>query len=118
MNAIDKRMFFLMLSAPEGQMYAQEMGFSPPSLEVQEIEKTDIMSRWGIFVATEVYKEIVEGTDWFVSFLEHFDKLGSSGEELRELLTVFGVALTNKLVESEKVLIMLDDIFSMEDENE
>ena len=117
MNAIDKRMFYLMLSAPEGQYYAQEMGFPPPSEEVQEIEKTDVMTRWGIFVATEIYQEIVEGSDWFIRFLKHFDKLGSNSDELREILTVFGIAITNKLIDSDKVVIMLEDFFSNDDED-
>lgn len=118
MSAVDKRMFYMMLSVQEGQYYAQSMGFPPPSEEVQEIEQVDVMTRWGVFVATEMYTEIVEGTDWFVDFLEHFDKLGSNSEEFREILTVFGVALTNKLIDSEKIIPVLDDVFIMEREDE
>ena len=97
MNAIDKRMFYLMLSVQEGQYYAQSMGFPPPSEEVQEIE---------------------QATDWFADFLEHFDKLGSNSEEFRDIMAVFGVALTNKLIDSEKVIPVLDGIFMMEQEDE
>lgn len=118
MNAIDKRMFYLMLSVQEGQYYAQSMGFPPPSEEVQEIEQVDILTRWGVFVATEMYNEIVEATDWFADFLEHFDKLGSNSEEFRDIMAVFGVALTNKLIDSEKVIPVLDGIFMMEQEDE
>lgn len=118
MTAIDKRMFYLMLSVPEGQYYAHEMGFAPPSEEVQEQEQVDVMTRWGIFVATEVYNEIVESASWLTDFLDKFDKIGSNPEEFKEILTVFGVALTNKLIDSEKVLIMLDDIFEIEVKDE
>lgn len=111
MNALDKRMFYLMLSVPEGQHYAQEMGFPPPSEEVQEQEQVDVMTRWGIFVATEVYHEIVESATWLTDFLKHFDKLDSDDEQLREVMIVFGVALTNKLIDSEKMIIMLDGLF-------
>lgn len=111
MSAIDKRMFYLMLSVPEGQYYAQEMGFPPPSEEVQEQEQIDVMTRWGIFVATEVYSQIVETADWLTTFLAHFDKLGSEAEQFKEILTVYGVALTNKLIDSEKMIIMLDGLF-------
>jgi len=110
-SAIDKRMFYLMLSVAEGQHYAQEMGFPPPSEEVQEQEQMDVMYRWGIFVATDVYSQIVETAEWLTTFLEHFDKLGSEAEQLREVLTVYGVALTNKLIDSEKMTIILDGLF-------
>lgn len=111
MSAIDKRMFYLMLSVAEGQYYAQEMGFPPPSEEVQEQEQVDVMTRWGVFVATEVYNEIVESANWLTDFLDHFDKLGSDKEQFRDIVTVFGVALTNKLIDSEKMIIMLDGLF-------
>lgn len=118
MNALEKRMFYLMLSVQEGQFYAQSMGFPPPSEEVQEIEQTDVMTRWGIFIATDIYNEIVEATEWFTDFMDHFDKLGSSVEEFREVMTVFGVALTNKLIDSERVIPMLDNLFTEEDDDE
>lgn len=110
MNNVDKRNFFLMLSIPEGQDYATTMGFPPPSEDVREVELVDIMSRWGVFVATEVFAEIVEGAEWFSDFLEKADKLVSPKDEIASVLTVFGMALVNKLADSEKVIIMLDDV--------
>lgn len=105
MSAIEKRMFYLMLSATEGQDYARQMGFPPPSLEVQEQEKADVLTRWGVMVATEVFAEIAEASEWFVDFLDSSDKVASNVDELKEVLSVYGVALTNKLIDSEKVVI-------------
>lgn len=110
MNNVDKRNFFLMLSIAEGQDYASTMGFPPPSEDVREAELGDIMSRWGVFVATEVFSEIVEGSEWFADFLEKADKLVSPKDEIASVLTVFGMSLVNKLAESEKIIIMLDDV--------
>lgn len=110
MNNVDKRNFFLMLSIAEGQDYASTMGFPPPSEDVREVEMVDIMSRWGVFVATEVFSEIVEGSEWFADFLEKADKLVSPKDEIASVLTVFGMSLVNKLAESEKIIIMLDDV--------
>jgi len=110
MTDIDRRNFYLMLSVPDGQGYAETMGFSPPSEDVREVEYADILSRWGVFLATEVYNEILEGANWFADFLEKSDKLVSPKDEITSVLTVFGMAVVNKLAESEKVLIMLDDV--------
>jgi hypothetical protein len=109
-NNVDKRNFFLMMSVSEGQDYAATMGFPPPSEDVKEVELVDIMSRWGVFVATDVFSEIVEGSSWFADFLEKTDKLVSPKDEITSVLTVFGMALVNKLAESERIIIMLDDV--------
>lgn len=110
MNDVERRNFYLMLSVPDGQEYAVTMGFSPPSEDVREIEHVDIMSRWGVFVATDIYSEIVEGAEWFADLLEKSDKLVSPKDEIISVFSVFGMALLNKLAESQKVLIMLDDL--------
>lgn len=115
MTEIDKRNFYLMMSVPDGQGYAQTMGFSPPSEDVREVEYADILSRWGVFLATDVYNEVVEGAQWFSDFLEKTDKLVSPKDEITSVLTVFGMALINKLAESEKVLIMLDSLMEGDD---
>lgn len=118
MTAIEKRMFFLMMSVKEGQYYAQEMGFPPPSEEVQEIEQMDVMTRWGIFIATDIYNEIIESSKWVTDFLKHFEKLKSDDEELQEVLTVFGAALVNRLIDSGKVIIMLEDVFDFQGDDD
>lgn len=107
-NNTEKRNFYLMLSPQEGQDYAKTMNFPPPSPDVRDIEDADIMSRWGVFVLTGVYNEIVEGADWFADFLEKSDKLVSPKEDITAVLSIYGVAIVNKLLESEKVFIVLD----------
>jgi hypothetical protein len=112
---IDRRNFYLMMSVPDGQNYAEIMGFSPPSEDVREVEHADILSRWGVFLATDTYNEIVEGATWFAEYLEKSDKLVSPKDEIIAVLTVYGMALTNKLAEAEKVLIMLDSLLEDDD---
>ena len=115
MTDIDQRNFYLMMSVPDGQHYAEVMGFSPPSEDVREVEHADILSRWGVFLATDIYNETVEGANWFADYLEKTDKLVSPKDEIIAVLTVYGMALTNKLAESEKILIMLDSLLEDED---
>jgi len=112
---IDRRNFYLMMSVPDGQSYAEIMGFSPPSEDVREVEHADVLSRWGVLLATEAYNEILEGATWFADYLEKTDKLVSPKEEIIAVLTIYGMALTNKLAESEKILIMLDSLLEDED---
>lgn len=112
---IDRRNFYLMMSVPDGQNYAEIMGFSPPSEDVREVEHADILSRWGVFLATDTYNEILEGATWFADYLEKADKLVSPKDEIIAVLTVYGMALTNKLAESEKILIMLDSLLEDDD---
>jgi len=112
---IDRRNFYLMMSVPDGQEYAETMGFSPPSEDVREVEHSDVLSRWGVLLATETYNEILEGATWFADFLEKSDKLVSPKDEITAVLTVYGMALVNKLAESEKILIMLDSLLEDDD---
>lgn len=115
MTDIDRRNFYLMMSVTDGQEYAEIMGFSPPSEDVREVEHADILSRWGVFLATELYNEVLEGAKWFAEYLEKADKLVSPKDEIIAVLTVYGMALTNKLAESEKILIMLDSLLEDDD---
>jgi hypothetical protein len=48
-----------MMSVPDGQGYAEIMGFSPPSEDVREVEHVDVLSRWGVLLATDAYNEIL-----------------------------------------------------------
>lgn len=115
-NNTERRNFYLMLSPQEGQDYAKTMDFPPPSSDVRDIEEADIMSRWGIFVLTGIYNEITEGAEWFADFLEKADKLVSPKDDIMAVLAIYGVAVVNKLLESEKVFIVVDDIGEMEEE--
>ena len=112
-DAIDKRNFLLMLSPQEGQEYAKSMGFSTPSPEVVEAEATDVLAKWGVFVAFDIYSEIVEAANWYVEFLAEHGKLDSEAEEVVGALSIFSIGLLSKLVDSEKVIIAIPEDLEM-----
>lgn len=118
MNATDQRMFYLMLSPTEGQKYADVMGYSPPSEDVQELEIMDVMSRWVTLYKTDILEEITEAADWFVEFLNKSDKLNSPPDEFRAALTVFSASLLNRMMDSGKIGLFLnpEDIEEFSDE--
>jgi hypothetical protein len=107
-NALDKRLFYLMLNVTDGQKYAQDMGFPPPSEDVVEVETVDILSRWAMIVASGVFSHIAEATDWYTDWLSSTDKLHTPEEEFRVVLSIFGVALINKLLDNQNVVLMVD----------
>lgn len=107
-SAVDKRLFYLMLNVTDGQTYAQEMGFPPPSEDVLEVESVDILSRWAMIVASGVFSHIAEATEWYTDWLSMSGKLSTPEEEFRVVLSIFGVALINKLLDNQSVVLMLD----------
>lgn len=112
-NAIDKRNFILMLSPQEGQDLARLMGFSSPSPDVVENEEADVLSKWGVFIAFDIYPEIVEAATWYTELLDKSGKLLSEYEETVHALSVFSMGLINKLVDSEKLIVTIPDEFDM-----
>lgn len=107
MSAVDKRMFYLMLSAVEGQDFATTMGFSPTSEEVAQTETEDVLTRWAVFLHYGLLKEIEQSADWFTEFLVKTDKIISEEENFKSVLTVFAVALLNKIMDSEKIAFVI-----------
>lgn len=118
MTDIDQRMFYLMLSATEGQKFAQTMGFSTPSEDVQELEIMDVLSRWFMVANIGIFDEIREASYWFVDFLEKEEKLNSPSEDFINALTVFSVALINKLIDNEYIGLIVTEDELKELENE
>lgn len=116
--ALDKRLFYLMLNVADGQKYAQDMGFPPPSEDVIEVESVDILSRWAMIVASGVYAHIAESTEWYTDWLSTTGKLSTPEEEFRVVLSIFGVALINKLLDNQNIVLMLDSMVyeDLEDE--
>lgn len=106
---VNKRLFYLMLSAVEGQDYAKSMGFSPPSIDVIESETEEVLTRWAVFLHYGLLKEVEEGAKWFTAFLKKTDRISSDSEDFKSLLTVFGVALLNKIMETEKLAFVIED---------
>lgn len=117
MDAIDQRMFYLMLSPTEGQTYADIMGFAPPSEEVQEMEIMDVMTRWLTLHRTGTLEDIAESVEWFVTFLKTADKISSPPEEFSSALTVFSAAMLNRMMDSGKLGLFLNPE-DLEDEDE
>lgn len=109
MDAVDKRMFYLMLSPLEGQEFASMMGFSTPSEDVQEIEIVDTFNRWAVNHKAGTLKDIRESAKWFVDFLSASDKLVSPAEDMEAALTVFSIAMLNKLLDRGMIAIILDN---------
>ncbi|NCZ88547.1 MAG: hypothetical protein EBY92_05035 [Actinobacteria bacterium] len=112
-NAIDKRNFILMLSPQEGQELAKVMGFSSPSPDVVENEEADVLSKWGVFIAFDIYPEIVEAATWYTELLDKTGKLVSEQEETIQALSLFSMGLINKLVDSDKLIVTIPEDFDM-----
>lgn len=115
MSAVDKRLFYLMLSPSLGQEFASNAGFSPPSDDVQEKETLDILSRWTVITVTGLLEDIIESADWICDFqnLSEDDR-----EDVHRTFVSFGVALVNKVLDSEKVMLVLEveDLEDLTDE--
>jgi len=112
-NAIDKRNFILMLSPQEGQDLAKVMGFSSPSPDVVENEEADVLAKWGVFIAFDIYPEIIEAATWYTELLDKTGKLVSEHEETVQALSLFSMGLINKLVDSDKLIVTIPDDFDM-----
>lgn len=107
MDLVSKRNFYLMMSAVEGQKFAVDMGFSPPSEDVAEVETEEILTRWAVFLHYGLLQEIQESSTWFADFLEETNKMGSDRQEFESLLTVYGIAMLNKIMDSDKLAFVI-----------
>lgn len=114
MSAVNKRLFYLMLSPAQGQEFASDIGFSSPSDEVQEAETMDVISRWALITATGLLEEILEAADWISELQNEIDSLDIRDDHIRQAfhktLTSYGVALMNKLLDSGKILLVMEDL--------
>jgi len=108
-SVVDKRLFYLMLSIGQGQEFANFMGFSNPSNDVEQAEIYDVASRWALFVNQGVLESIEESANWVLDFLEKSDKLSNPKEEVLPLFVAYGVSLLNKMLESGNLSIIIDE---------
>lgn len=118
-NIVDKRLFYLMLSIGQGQEFANFMGFSNPSKDVEQAEIFDVASRWALFVNQNILHNIEESAIWMLELLEKGDRLTNPKEELLPLFISFGVSLLNKMLENENVSIIINEeaLISFKDED-
>lgn len=115
MSAVDKRMYYLMLSPSDGQTFASDAGFSTPSEEVQEAETYDVISRWALLTAAGVLEDAIETSDWLMD-IEAFDDVPNELiDQFKKLLIAHGMGLMNKLLDSDKVALIT--LIEMEDDD-
>lgn len=106
MTAVDKRRYYLMLSPAQGQEFASDAGFSMPSEEVQEAEMYDVISRWAVITSTGLLEEVLSTADWFMDLALLNDMTEDIQEDFHKILVAHGVALVNKILDSEKAAIV------------
>ena len=111
-NIGEKRNFCLMLSTPSGQAFAKNMGMTPPSEEVQAMERSLIDDQWGLLHDFGIFDEISESVEWFTEVISTNMDLGDMPppealEGSKAVLVSFGMALVQKLVENEMVILTL-----------
>lgn len=116
MTAIDKRMYYLMLSPADGQSFAYDAGFSSPSEDVQEAETYDVIARWALLTTAGVLEDAIETSDWLME-LEAFDGVPQEMQEhFKKLLIAHGIGLINKLLDSDKAALI--SLIDMEDDDD
>lgn len=110
-NITEKRNFCLMLSLPSGQEFAQKLGLTPPSKDVQELEQLQIDNQWDLLNEFGIFDEISESVEWFTEILS----TNMDGEEMppmaaiegsKAVLISFGMALIQKLLENQMIVII------------
>ena len=109
MNSVDKRNFYLRLSTVEGQTFAADMGFSYPSDDVEEEEHKDVLTRWAVFMHYGLLKEIEQSSKWMTQFLKKTERISAetSSQDFQSLLTIYGVSMLNKIMDSEKLAFVV-----------
>ena len=108
-EVMDKRLFYLMLSIGQGQHFANYMGFSSPSDDVEQAEVFDVASRWALFVNQGILDSIDEAANWVLDLLEKSDKLVNPKDDIIPIFVSYGVALLNKMLESGNMSIIIDE---------
>lgn len=109
MTSLDKRNFYLRMSTVEGQTFAADMGFAYPSADVEEEEHKDVLTRWAVFMHYGLLKEIEQSSKWFTQFLKKTEKVApeTNSEDFQSLLTIYGVAMLNKIMDAEKLAFVV-----------
>lgn len=109
MSAIDKRNFFLTMSALDGQRLAHVAGFAIPSEEVQQSEVLDVVRKWIIITSSGILDTIVECLDWTLEIVNSDGELSSEEvERTREVITSYSVAMVARLLDTHTIALDYD----------
>lgn len=100
-------MYYLMLSPSMGQEFATSGGFSTPSEDVQEAETYDIISRWTLITTAGLLEDIIQTSDWFCELGDMVNVPEDQKDHFKKTLISHGVALTNKMLDSGKLVIVI-----------
>jgi hypothetical protein len=103
-DELRRRQFLLSLSVKEGQTLASLLGFTPPSVDVQQIEETDVLRQMVQLGAVGVLSSIQEAAEWFSGVLKV--RIDLDEQELKNAFNVFlsfTVAVVMKLVSEDLV---------------
>lgn len=99
-NPIYKRNFLLTLSPAEGQKVSEQVGFFPPSEEVQEAETFDVVSNWITLAASGAMVEISNASEWVTEYISN--KYELTDEELQDVKAAYytySVALISYMIQ-------------------
>lgn len=114
--AIEKRMYYLMLSPSEGQSFAEDAGFSMPSEEVQEAETYDVIGRWSIMASAGVLEDAIETVDWLMDIAQFDEVSEEMRENFKKLLIAHSMGFMNKLLDSDRAALL--SLVEMVDDDE
>lgn len=116
MSAIDKRLYYLMLSPALGQEFANTVGFSTPSEEVREAETYEVIARWALMTSMGLLEEVLEASDWFCELHDMGEIETDDEDSFHRILVSHGVSLINKLLDSEKIILVMEEEDGMYDD--
>lgn len=79
-----KRNFYLMLSPPDAQSIAVNMGYSPSSDDVYEEEQKDVLRSWSILTEAGIVESMSDAADWMTDVMVNDNMLppGEDGEDM------------------------------------
>lgn len=104
--AVEKRMYYLMLSPSEGQLFAEGAGFSMPSEEVQEAETYDVIGRWSLMASAGVLEDAIETVDWLMDIEQFSEVPEDMRDNFKKLLIAHSMAFMNKLLDSDRAALL------------
>jgi hypothetical protein len=86
-TTVSQRNFYLMLSPPDGQNIANNLGFSPSSEDVYEEEQKDVLRSWAILTQAGIVDSMSDAADWMADVMVNDNMLppGDEGEDMDDM---------------------------------